>query len=114
MMNDQGSHEPDSIRDLIKAGVGEEARPNTAQRAEMIARLRAEVRLAKVKSEFPPAVLIGVPIVLLLMTVWLVATNSPEMEMVRTIIFLCLGLNMLCIPITGIVIIRRRHYVPKN
>ena len=112
-MNNRDFHQPDPIRDLIKAGIGKDARPNSAQRIQMITRLKAELRSTKVQSEFPSAVLIGVPIILLLLTVWLITTNSPEMELVRTIIFLCLGLNIFCAPITSLVIIKRRNYVPK-
>lgn len=108
------SNEDEKIRALIQAGYGKEARPTTDQREVMLNKMKSEIQAVKTRTEFPPAVLIAIPLIMMFLGVWLFAANADGTTIMRDIIITGLTLNLLCIPISSLLIIYRRRYDAKK
>ena len=113
-MNDKNRHLEENTSQLIRAGFGTEVRPGPLASERTFRLLAAQHRRSHAPVAFPEGVLAVLTGVLALMAVLLgtqiVAQGMPRAtDPTFAVTALPLALNLICVPIAGIVIVTRRR-----
>ncbi len=113
-MNDKDHYLEENISQLIRVGFGAEVRPSPHRKESAYRLLATQHRAAPVPAAFPESVLVlltGIlAIIALCLATQIVGTGIPgTTDFMFVATALPLALNLICVPIAGIVIVTRRR-----
>ena len=116
-MDNGEKHLEDNIKKLIQVGFGLPPRPDPRMKEQTWQQLVSQLGTKQRCMGFPDSTLVILACTLAWMAIWVVkrilsvglaATLIPSLELIHIV----LALNLLCVPVTGIVVIvARRRYV---
>lgn len=116
-MDASGEYLEDNIKRLVQVGLGLPPTPDPKMKEQLWQQMLSQLPVRQMCLGFPNGALVALTCTLASMAVWtmkrmltadLVATGMPPHELVLIV----LALNLLCVPVAGIVVIvARRRYV---
>ena len=114
-MDGANDHLEFNTANLINVSLGPQMRPDSKSRQEMLQRLKNTASVFQSDTYYPNRVITILAAILVFLAGWFVqrvlGTSGPlSLNLPLILVILLLTLNLIWVPIAGIIIIRRRRY----